>query len=233
MADNSVIPFGKYRGQELQQVMARDPAYIQWLTQQAWFTERYAPIYQLVVNNFAPPSDETPEHNTIQVRFLDFNFRVAIWELSDIKVDWEYLVKAFQRDYPKQEFKRNTTICAAQFEEITDVWFRVYCRIGKVGAEKSCTYELYHLAIEIKPSMGDDYPAVLRQMKRQKAAAEMGSDYSRHTYWFLLLDKFSSNAVTLAQVTKIFAHDDIKILLLSQIREQLLKDEQDNEEIPF
>jgi uncharacterized protein (DUF3820 family) len=28
---NDIIPFGKYRGQEIAQVQQRDPAYVQWL----------------------------------------------------------------------------------------------------------------------------------------------------------------------------------------------------------
>jgi len=223
MSENTVIPFGKYRGQELQQVMARDPAYIQWLTQQAWFSERFAPIYQLVINNFAPPSDETPEHNALQVRFLDFDFRTAFWDLINLKVEWKQRIDNFQRAYPNQEHKRFCTLYQPKFEDYADVVFKVECGVNKSDGTPSharYTSEAHCLAIEIKPSMGDDYPAVLRQIKRQQITAQAQTDWPK---WFLLLEKFSSNAVTLAQVRKIFANDQITIVLMSDVRERLLK----------
>jgi hypothetical protein len=64
-----IVPFGKYKGQPLE-ALAQDRSYLDWLTAQDWFRERYANIYTLIVNNFAEPT-ETPDHNAPQVLFLD------------------------------------------------------------------------------------------------------------------------------------------------------------------
>jgi hypothetical protein len=69
MSDDKIVTFGKYKGQPVE-ALAADRQYFEWLSGQAWFRERYQNIYTLIVNNFAEPN-ETPEHNRLQVRFLD------------------------------------------------------------------------------------------------------------------------------------------------------------------
>lgn len=233
---NTVIPFGKYRGQEVTSIMARDPQYVQWLIQQAWFSEKFSPIYQLVVNNFAPPSEETPEHNALQVRFLDFDFRSAFWDVCGTKFDWPLITKYYKRDFPDKPCAPLTTLFDPKFEDIADVWFVVVATIEPDAKPYSDGHERhqehFNLAIEIKPSMGDDYPAVLRQIKRQKIAAkETGGwsswNFEHHLRWFLLVDHFSSNVVTLDQVRQIFKQDGINIVLMSDVRERVLKNQQD------
>ncbi len=68
-----IVPFGKYKGQPLE-VLAADPGYIEWLEAQPWFQARYPNLYTIVINNFKT-SDASPEHNQLQARFLDKQFR--------------------------------------------------------------------------------------------------------------------------------------------------------------
>lgn len=73
--DNSMrlVPFGKYKGQPVE-VMQMDTGYCEWLSTQDWFRERYANVYQqVIINNFTEAS-ETPEHNKLQMFFLDKEF---------------------------------------------------------------------------------------------------------------------------------------------------------------
>ena len=78
MADE-VIPFGKYKGQAIAQVV-QDRNYTEWLTAQSWFKERYANLYTVIVNTAGEPA-ETPEHNRLQARFLDPDFRARFMSL--------------------------------------------------------------------------------------------------------------------------------------------------------
>ena len=65
--------FGKYKGQPVK-VMQMDTGYCEWLSTQDWFRERYANVYQqVIINNFTEAS-ETPEHNKLQMLFLDKDF---------------------------------------------------------------------------------------------------------------------------------------------------------------
>lgn len=68
-----VITFGKHKGKSIDDVLIGDPAYLQWLAGQAWFRERHVALYQTVINFGAEPS-ETPDHNALQVLFLEDAF---------------------------------------------------------------------------------------------------------------------------------------------------------------
>jgi len=69
------------------------------------------------------------------------------------------------------------------------------------------------VALELKPSLGDDYPAVLRQMKANLRTG--GADYST-----LLLDQFVAAGATLDQVRAIFAADGIRVLALTDVAKE-------------
>jgi hypothetical protein len=210
---SDVIPFRKYRGQEVAQVMQRDPACVQWLMQQAWFPEKFAPIYQLVVNNFAAPSEETPAHNALQVQFLELDFRAAFWRAGlDKEADWAGVTEshrkarrvyfrvpclsAYHRRHDDSERHRQhhrkevierwanwrfrhdpavqqLLLTGPVFEEDADVEFTAIIVAGFPGLSDLDAKRKYRLFIEIKPSMGDDYPAVLRQIKRQRRGVEV------------------------------------------------------------
>jgi hypothetical protein len=220
-----IIPIGKYKGQDIEQVRMRDPQYLQWLMQQAWFREKFASTYQVVVNVFAPPSEDTPAHNAIQVRFLDAIIREAFWTIDDVFDEQELALLRYNfkqnnayAPVAEQNPQLVTTIGTPRFEGVSDVQFNVIMTLGK--EEHYRGLREYRLAIEIKPSMGDDYPAVLRQIKRQKEAARtaaFGTAEPAPTHWFLLLDEFGASSVTLDQVRAIFAGDNIRIVMLGDL----------------
>lgn len=75
--NKQLVPFGKYKGQPVA-VMQNDTQYCEWLSTQDWFRERYANVYnQVIINNFTEPT-ETPEHNRLQMKFLDDNFCLSL-----------------------------------------------------------------------------------------------------------------------------------------------------------
>jgi uncharacterized protein (DUF3820 family) len=74
MADKgNIMPFGKHKGRLIEEVLVDDPSYLQWLTGQDWFRTKHITLYQVIINRGAEP-EETPEHNALQVLFLDDAF---------------------------------------------------------------------------------------------------------------------------------------------------------------
>lgn len=65
-----VMPIGKYKGEPVQGVLDRDSEYCQWLAAQPWFREKYANVYNVIVN-YGGDALDTPEHNQMQAAFLD------------------------------------------------------------------------------------------------------------------------------------------------------------------
>lgn len=72
-AGQNIVPFGKHKGKDVLELIEADPNYIQWLVGQDWFRDKYVTLHQTIINR-GPESEETPEHNALQVMFLDDAF---------------------------------------------------------------------------------------------------------------------------------------------------------------
>jgi hypothetical protein len=75
--------------------------------------------------------------------------------------------------------------------------------------------EMGKLYVEVKPSVGDDYPTILRQIDKYS------SPYGRRV---LLIGEFDARGATLEQVKKIFATKRIKIVMLSELENNSFSD---------
>jgi hypothetical protein len=161
-AMNEVVPFGKYKDQPVE-VLAADRDYARWLTSQPWFRERYGNVYNILIQGGVEPQD-TPEHNEMQARFLDDNWcRGLALALSSDGLGHDSQAVTY-RHFESRGW---------------DVVFTVVVR----GQEAKDTYrggwELHRewepcdvpigVAAELKPDLGDDYPEVLRQVKRRSS----------------------------------------------------------------
>ena len=96
MKQSTVVPFGKHKGEPMEQ-LAADPEYCEWLMGQSWFVEKYAHIHTLIINNFGEPN-ETPEHNRLQLRFLDETFRRQCMQAAGV-------AKGFYAEQPMPAFE--------------------------------------------------------------------------------------------------------------------------------
>ncbi len=185
MGDNAVIPFGKYKGKTVEQISQQDPQYLQWLKGQSWFIEKYQ---QLIINNFGPAEVDTPEHNAFQARFLDKEycekFIALIIKRFTFRV--EYFKKGFSLDEKKFEPKRGG-----------DVWLKI---IGEHS------YSL-GLIIELKISLGDDYPSVMRQISQQQ-----GSGYHSDLIHVLIIKEYAGNGCSYEQVYEMFRMNHIFLI---------------------
>lgn len=234
MNENSgLIPVGKYKGQPIE-VLAEDRTYTDWLIAQPWFRERYGNLYAVIINNFCQPS-ETPEHNALQARFLDDDFRVKfasiavprLWWFA--KMDGEMADKAamfftslpkkcspyayaFPRGYgSKSDALAAMTIPVFESKSGADVAY-----YAAAGIQVSIKEEIYPgpkwpeisfdmpLMVEVKPEVGDDYPAILRQMRRN------GSK-------FLFTRAYSGSGVNEQTFFQFMESQGIKVVLESEV----------------
>jgi hypothetical protein len=198
MAGTNVIPFGKYKGQTVADVAAADPAYLQWLMQQTWFIEKFQALV-VNVNHSVAPSEETPAHNAMQARFLDEEYRFAfMWAASRHIAEVE--------------------VDAPRFELISDVVFR-----ARIWTPE---FDRVSVMVEIKPCLGDDFPAVLRQIKAQQEKLFTLSRLYRAPVsppylWTLLVGEYAGSGAGLSQVREMFAADDIYVVLASSVETYL------------
>lgn len=198
MSEGTLIPFGKYEGRDIDEIRNRDPQYLQWLSMQPWFKEKYGGLYNIVINNntFSVEATETPEHNAAQIRFLD--------DKVCMRLANNFNVKALSVRYTKFEVYGWDVVTVFNIEK----------------NEESDNHAMWALFIECKTSMGDDYPAVLRQLKAQRERVNKDrisrSNLQMFDYGFrsfvCLVDAFDAEGATFEQVRKMFWSDHFSLV---------------------
>lgn len=223
MKKNLVVPFGKYKGRSIEEI-AEDKQYCDWLCAQPWFGEKYRDLYQIIINNFSEPED-TPEHNRLQAQFLDeqLSFEVARIvsckmgveiEDQEIKVEFEVggvdVVLTFSALRGRMRYTEEREIGPVYNEYIEycnanqNYWG--YFRDWKRENNKS-SYGLVFgerkevkIFIELKPSIGDDYPSILRKLPRDRKQL------------VVIYGAFSSEAITVTQAEKFFSKSNVLLM---------------------
>jgi hypothetical protein len=98
---------------------------------------------------------ETPEHNARQARFLD----------DDFCRQFACAVYPNLEEQLRDDLKENRTTFGRRFESPMIVYALTGSRMASVDVILEIRGRLHEtIAIEIKPTVGDDFPAVLRQM---------------------------------------------------------------------
>ena len=71
-----IIPFGKHKDKTVEEVMALDPQYLRFLEQQEWMREKFPAILAAAAALGGEKHESTPEHNALQIKFLNRDFRL-------------------------------------------------------------------------------------------------------------------------------------------------------------
>ena len=142
--------------------------------------------------------------------YIDFLARIYqikdFFEISDIKFEQNSFDVAITYNFYKVWERMQNYYCCATKDE------QQFYSIYELDKNSSCIF------VEIKPCLGDDFPAVLRQIKSNSEInigrghkQEIGGDK------VLIIDKFTAEGATLEQVKKVFSLSDIKLLTFAEI----------------
>ena len=224
---DKIIPFGKYRGQPVEVLLA-DDKYTQWLQAQAWFAERFKDLAVAIANG--SKAEETPDHNAMQARFLDKGLqrRIALRVHWNSEQEYDQKVKAVLAANPKatqsEEWLRTAfevggwdVVIKMQSKGvvvITPVLARAteWGFVGPCFKEQETDIALFidvTLSIELKPTLSDDYPKVLREICARRV--EHGEPR------WLIADQYTGIGATWQQVKEIFASRGITAFLWSEL----------------
>lgn len=157
-----MIQFGKHKGKPVDALLDDRP-YIEWLLTQSWFKEKYGNVYNVVINNGAEPS-ETPEHNAMQIRFLN------------------------------KEYQQKLMHLLGETKQVADA--QMY--FEKDGADV----------------LGDDYPAVLRQLQRLRASK---TDICDHVRIVLLVGSYTGIGANVAEFREFFRSQRVKVVFADEV----------------
>ncbi len=197
-----VIPFGKHKGMTVAELIERDPAYAQWISNQNWVAERFAELHAAILQRGAA-SDDSPEHNAIQVRFLRNGFLLACLkaaipdQIMAARGEWI----STQKERAEAEIASNSrwsdekrkSEARKRLDDINEnkIQLKTKTQFEYMGVDVLINWwfqypeapsDLYGscdgIGCEIKPTMGDDFPAVMRQMRRLKARMLVVGEYT-------------------------------------------------------
>jgi hypothetical protein len=203
-----IVPFGKYKDQPVEVLLA-DQQYVGWLLNQPWLKDaKFQAIYNTIVNFTSPPED-TPEHNAMQARFLVPIVRRSL-----------YAFMMFRETDP-DEATMSARDCPFRFE--FNGWDVALSPADYYNSDAK------GVAVEIKPSVGDDFPAILRQINARKPVLYSPRPYNIGTwnpkYRVLYTDKFTCSNLTLEQVREMFKHSGVTLVLSSEITDFVVGNE--------
>lgn len=226
---NLVIPFGKYKGKQVEQI-AEDKNYCDWLCAQPWFGEKYRDLYQVIINNFSEPED-TPEHNRLQAKFLEETtaFEVArrIACMLGIEIKGEMVGVTFEESGLDVTLRFAAVEGRAHYSQyMVEPTFEDRCRFdddkntGFVPFSKwwekngKCRWAFSYgetievqIGVELKPSIGDDYPTILRKLPK--------GYYTQYYKWrnlVVLYEAFASEAITAEQAKRFFSTQNVILM---------------------
>ncbi len=217
---SNVLKFGKHKGQPIEEVLAIDPQYIEWLKAKPWFQEKNPTLYNIVVNNVvnsAEPAD-TPEHNSYQVRFIDAGYTTAFVRHLFPQASTPFVIKT---EFEVSGADVMIRVCNAAMDKHTQewsLWLEDWYNSTKPGKppQPRCPPDAISkkLFVEIKPVVGDDYPAILRQIKQYMRVLY---DWEQPSF-ILLIGQYCGVGATTDQMVKTFEASGIRVAFAENIK---------------
>ena len=204
----AIVPFGKYRGQPLAALVA-DRGYLEWATAQPGLVERFRWLVNLV-RGLVPEDLPTPEHNRLQAKFLDHGICQATASLLRLHIH----PRSIFREYDVG--RDSNPEIEARFEE-RSVDVVLYTRLDGTehGLPENEEDFIVLARLELKPQIGDDFPAILRRFKKQLAAGKKCSGARA-----IVTERFEANGLTFEQAQEMADNghgSQIALLLMSEI----------------
>jgi hypothetical protein len=223
----SLIPIGKHKGKPLE-VLLNDRETLQWWRDHPSVAKKYPFVIQFI-NNFDEPTP-TPLHNLFQIEFLDETIRRKTYslfaqerllrrtpmeQLEDANADAGSLLVNRWVEVGKPRFEQGGGVDVEYHGEFYLQFRSAANRNGfrkseKATDELSQTYPYFisfhldsKLRAELKPLLGDDYPAILRKMSAKKRNC-------------LIYDKYDG-CISLKDLNAFFATENIVVIQKADI----------------
>lgn len=242
------MPFGKYKGQLLSEVIS-DKEYTDWLLTQTWLRgDLKVNLLAIINNSGGVKTDDTPEHNKLQAKFLENDNELSKKLISFLRDDKD-IQKYFQLMYKNSDdieiikdyllIKSNIKV---KIEEPVGRYFSdllvdfqsvyinfVYNHDSNIRDQKLCHF-YKRILVELKPEISDDYPSILRKQKalikenRRPTPLDRNPIKSKDdcTNYMVITEKYSGS-VDFNLIKEQFKSADIHLMLLEDVEIQITR----------
>ena len=193
------ITFGKYKGKDIEAILADEP-YAKWVLAQEGLRLKHPILYNIIQLHFND-NEDTPVHNSMQQRWLNKS-----------KDELHFL---FKKLISQKEFYISKELSSLlRFVRLMEKIEANHIKKPKPEGENDWDIEFEissgeRCFLELKPVLGDDYPSVLRTMKKKRIRGS-------NNIYILVIDNLSPN-VYLDDLNNYFGCHDIFVFLESDI----------------
>lgn len=186
------MTWGRYKGLPIQ-CLLEDRNYTNWLKDQSWLFFKDRTAYEILHHHqeIHPkariiPNQMTPHHNKVQAEFLDPMFQV----------------KALTAISPHKDWKQTRIQCEMEANHGWDV-------VLSAHRHKKKNF------FEIKTTVSDEYPNILRKMKEQIRQTKQEHQRGKFILW---IENFSSLITTRQTLQQIFHQEGIEVVFADELR---------------
>lgn len=225
---DSPMPFGKHKGSSMLEVL-RDGDYVLWATSQPDIERKWPAVVAFFRAGGAPTHEQdcSPEHNAVQLRFLDPHIVGQVGSYMMQRYDF-YLPRPGRITYGKNKGKTYCDVwvnsprndqempcdlewaCTPAFGKARfevsgwDVVFTVGWKAECPDHGEQHCGDMAKVMVELKPTIGDDYMAVLRQVEQRREVGRVGPGVC-----LVLCDHFDSRVAEFSQVVEIYRRSNM------------------------
>lgn len=164
---------------------------MRWVMAQSDMVDKHPALINFLANGPMKGTQDTEQHNRMQVRLLDNETVVSV------------LRAAF------------TKFAEAESVAVENVRFEVFnwdalasVLVREKGEEHTSRI---NVAIELKPAVSEDYPAVLRQVSNRVQVDRASRRESLYSAVLVLTDRIHAKSATKAQLIQMFKASNIKL----------------------
>lgn len=197
---DDAMPFGQYKGQPICQV-AEKRDYVRFVCSQAHLRQRHPEVIRLLEFGQKNESSLTPAHNRVQLRFLDSDYCYQLFFFITPDVT--------QATLESVEFESGGIDVRLKFSFL-------HTEKDKSGKEYQSREEA-RLYIEVKPSISDDFPQVLRQALFNTSGIGSRSRNAWGSRVVVFTDEFYAESATEEQAKKFFKSSGVDLVLAKDI----------------
>jgi hypothetical protein len=167
---------------------------------------------------------ETPAHNAMQIKFLDEIYREQVGRLY-LNINHIPMLLRHEHSLPSEPEMMLGGWNENEFEAESDNIdiFLKQSYLFYQNEKQLKTFKLL-LNVELKTNMGDDYPAVLRQIKRCKNSKMTDIDerpftggHNNDRRFMLIVEKYNGKGATWDNVVELFGASNITVVFESQV----------------
>lgn len=180
-------------------------------------------VYTDVHNDkkYTQPREE-PLKNGYKLKYYDHNpdmFYTSYCETDTFESEHNNYLENYEKTINKLFYENRKKIYRSMFGSLTGIkCWDIDDGDITINSCKICL-KSFSIACELKPTIGDEYPCILRKFKEQRDKTRK----SKHdaTYYILAFQNLTAETVSFFQLQEIFKQSDIPILMINEDEESM------------